>query len=154
MCACWGETLMLSMKKGQHQQEQQLTGLPAQAGVAAFASLASPALKLHIWRLQREGVCLIRQLLTKWTEAGVGLSLGMMQTTRGPYSRGRQRKQMGSNCRRDSCPSGPSVAGGGSRGLFAAEDLFIFSLIKAPSDVCTWRRLCTQTAGFPLNGFK
>lgn len=48
---------MLSMKKGQHHQKQQLTGLPAKAGVTALASLASAALKLHIWRPKREGVC-------------------------------------------------------------------------------------------------
>lgn len=59
---------MLSVKKGQHQQRQQLTGFPAKAGVTVFASLASALLKLHIWRPKREGVCLIRQLLTKQTE--------------------------------------------------------------------------------------
>jgi hypothetical protein len=46
---------MLSMNKGQHQQQQQLTGLPAKAGVMALASLASAALKLHIWRPKRKG---------------------------------------------------------------------------------------------------
>lgn len=54
---------MKSMKKGQHHQKQQLTGLPAEAGVPALASLASTALKLHIWRPKREGVCLNKTVI-------------------------------------------------------------------------------------------
>lgn len=48
-----GEIFMLSMNEGQYHQTQQLTGLPAKAGVTALASLASPGLKLHIWRPKR-----------------------------------------------------------------------------------------------------
>lgn len=45
------------LKEGQDHQKQQLTGLPAEAGVQALARLASAALKLHIWCPKRGGVC-------------------------------------------------------------------------------------------------
>lgn len=65
---------MLSMKKGQHHQQQQLTGLPAQAGVPAFASLASAVLKPHIWRPKREGVCVNKTAIDRANWGGLGLA--------------------------------------------------------------------------------
>lgn len=74
MCAWWGETLTLSVKKGQHQQKQQLTGFPAQAGVTVFASLAAALLKLHIWRPKREGVCLNKTAIEQANRGALALA--------------------------------------------------------------------------------
>lgn len=65
---------MLSMKKGQHHQKQQLTGLLAKAGVTALARLASTPLKLHIWRPKREGVCLNETAIDQMDGGGLELA--------------------------------------------------------------------------------
>lgn len=101
-----------ALKEGQDHQKQQLTGLPAEAGVQALARLASAALKLHIWFPKRGGVC--------WNKTAIesvdwgGLELANLENDanhKGTVLRNHQRKQMDLSCRHDHCLSTPGISG-------------------------------------------